>query len=235
MAPHPDTPDMAVFLARPVLRLVLGGGALLLLTPIRPFAIDAEVAVLQDASAALQRALKGGNAIPTSIMRRAQAIAVFPAIPTEAIVHEGSGVVTGRGRRSGRWLPAVVSFKATLRVPAGRRVGDVFVIALTRKGFDQLAQSTVSLAFATEIPPGPVGQNTPENMKADFVAYAQYRRFLAGIAVEHIAIEEDSTTLIDLYGPGVGLHEILNGQLRNGRPAALDWKEHIEAYFRELN
>jgi lipid-binding SYLF domain-containing protein len=191
-----------------------------------------EAAVIRDASTALQRALNSENAIPASIMRRAHAIAVFPATPTEAIFHEGSGVISGRGRRSHRWLPAIVSFKAKLRVPPGRRVGNIFIIALTRNGLDHLAHS---VPRTTEIPPGPVGEDTTENMKTDFVAYGQYGRFFAGIRVDHVTIQEDATTLNNLYGPGVGLYEILNGRLKNGPPAALDWQEHVEAYFRELN
>jgi lipid-binding SYLF domain-containing protein len=171
-------------------------------------------------------------------MRRAQAIGIFPAAPAEAIVREGSGVVTGKSVSTGRWLPAVVSFKATVRVAPGRRVGDIFIVALTRRGFDRLAQSTFSLPSLprdTEIPPGPVGLNTTENMKTDFVAYARYRRFFAGITIERVAIKEDAVALHDLYGANLGVHEILRGRVPHAPLAALDWRQHIDAYFRELN
>jgi hypothetical protein len=79
-----------------------------------------------------------------------------------------------------------------------------------------------AIPASTEIPPGPVGQNTTENMKTDFVAYGQYRRFLAGIRVEQVATSAPLTNLLHrciLRGAG--------GILQRFRPQALEAFENI--------
>jgi lipid-binding SYLF domain-containing protein len=231
----PDTWGMATFPRQLHSVRLIGLSVVLAFSVSGPSAAGPQASALREAETAIQRSAKNINAIPASILRRAYAVAVFPASPTEATVHEGSGVISAKGRRSNRWLPAIVSFKAKLRLSPGRNVGDIFIIALTPRGFSRLAQRGAPLRIDAGIPAGPVGQNTAEHVVADFVAYGQYRRVFAGVAVEQMTIDEDVEALNDLYGPDVDLQDVLDGGLKNAPRAALDWSNTLDAYVHRMD
>src|SRR6266480_2640252 len=141
----------------------------------RALAVDDEAELMPTAAAVLHYSMTDRNAIPDDIMRQARAIGIFPASPTEEPVHEGLGVLTARDSKSGVWmLPAIVTAITTLHVPPGRRPGDIILVALSRRGFDYLANAGSSLRSRVAISPGPVGWSSTVNMKVDIVAYARY-------------------------------------------------------------
>jgi lipid-binding SYLF domain-containing protein len=171
-------------------------------------AIDGEAELMYTAAAALQHSLTDRNAIPVAIMRQARAIAIFPATPTEDAVREGYGVLTVRSSKPGLWgLPAIVTAATTLHVPVGRTPGDIILIAISRRGFDYLANDGSSRPPRVAMSPGPVGRNSTVNLKADIVGYARYRRVFAGIKVEQVVIEE----------------------VKNDPPWAIEWRECINS------
>ena len=190
---------------------------------------------MQRAATALRGALTGRSAISPAVMRVARAVAVFPATNSPTKVRQGHGIVSGRDPKPGGWLlPAVVSFKATLRVPAGRNPGDILLVAISRRGFDRLGQDEFTLAESVDISPGPVGRNSPIKLGTDLVAYTRYRIAFAGITIEQLEISEDVEANKRLYGSEARLNDVLFGRIRTGPPNAMAWPGTIEAYFREM-
>jgi lipid-binding SYLF domain-containing protein len=154
-------------------------------------AVERQAELMLTAAAALEHSLADVNAIPLAIMRQARAIAVFPANLTAQDVRDGDGVLTARDSSPGLWkLPVIVTATAKLHVPAGRTPGDIILVALSRRGFDYLANVGSLQPAGVVMSPGPVGRNSTINLKADIVGYARYRVAFAGIMVQQVVVED---------------------------------------------
>lgn len=192
--------------------------------------------LIQDASTVLQRALASPTtAIPAGVMREARAIAVFPRSQRGAGIRFGYGVVGARSADRQRWLPpALVSFKAQVRETDRLRASDVVLVAVSRRGFDFLAQEESILPANLWIPPGPVGANAGATVGADLLGYARFGRVLAGVTVEELAIFDDVMGLGRVYGRPWSVRDLLYGAVESGPPVTAVWQRSLEQYFNEI-
>lgn len=210
--------------------------AVMFLAVLQASAQSREQELVQNALTVLRRALSSPTtAIPAAVVREARAIAVFPRSQRGAGFRFGYGVVGARAADQQRWLPpGLVSFRAVVRETERLRASDVLLVAVSRRGFDFLAQEPSVLPEGISIPPGPVGVNARPVPGADILGYARFGAVLAGATIDELAIFDDARGIERLYGRPWGVRDLLYGTVATGPPVAMVWRQTLEEYFREI-
>lgn len=157
------------------------------------------------------------HAVPDGLMRRAQCVAVFPAmVEVAALVggKHGKGFVSCR--TSNGWsapAPLTVTGGNWGAQFGGEKV-DLVLIVMNDKGMQQLESGKFNLGVETSATAGPVGTHQ-WTMNSDVVTYARSRGLFAGMNLDGSSIAEDADDTRSLYGKSLSLADILNGKTKD--------------------
>ena len=192
--------------------------------------------LLRNATLVIRRALDTSSAaIPASIMARARGLAVFPAARTDGGMYYGLGVMSARGANPLRWTPpAVLNFRGAIPIDLDAASVDFVFVALTSRGLDYITDQMLPVPM--RIHPGPLGQDTREQMAADVVGYLEFGDYFAGVSVENWTIVGMSSANQQLYGRPYSTDEMVRGAgFFNPPPASRAWLEALADYFHETS
>ncbi len=192
-----------------------------------------------DASIVLDEIMQAPDqAIPSRLLRDAQAIAVIPAVVKASFIlggRAGKGLVSVR-TADGTWSnPSFVKLTGgSVGFQAGVQSTDVVLVFRSRGGIDSIVNGKFTLGADASVAAGPVGRtaqaSTDGQLKAEIYSYSRARGLFAGVALEGAVIAIDHRANQSVYGRNTTPRAIFEG--RTGRPTSqvVDMRDKLEEY-----
>jgi lipid-binding SYLF domain-containing protein len=165
------------------------------------------------------------KAIPTSILDKAEAIAVIPGMIKAGLgvgAHRGKGILSARNRQGGTWSnPAFLTLTGgSFGAQIGAQEMDIVLIVMNKAGLDNLLKNEFKIGGEASVAAGPVGRgaeaSTDIQLKAEILSYSRARGLFAGATLSGSAIREDEDANQRFYG-----RTVRNRDLVMGPPAAV--------------
>jgi len=177
------------------------------------------------------------KSIPMSIMSNATCVAVVPAYKKAAFVlgvTYGQGVVTCRTAR-GWSAPAFIQLAGgSFGFQIGGQATDLVLIAVNRRGFQDLLKSKFKIGGDAAASAGPVGRNaaaaTNLTLKSELLTYSRSRGLFAGIDLNGTVVNQNTSDTRAFYGHDVPFQQILGGNVATP-PAGRRFVRTIARYF----
>jgi len=192
---------------------------LLFWLPISGFGQDTETERVETAIRVLKELVaKPEGAVPTSLLHKAQGLAVIPKVIRAAYGvggQYGKGLVLVR-RDSGEWSdPCFIQLAGgSLGWQIGVQEADVLLVFKTREGVEDITQGKITLGADARVTAGPVGRsaeaNTDLEFKEEIYSYSQSRGLFAGISLQGVSLMIDHKANGVFYGDStISAREIL--------------------------
>src|SRR6516165_12129782 len=168
--------------------------------------------------------------IPKDILRKAECVAVIPALKKAAF---GFGGELGRGavsckRNAGKGAfgpPAMMSVTGgSCGFQIGGQETDVVLLFMTPDSFKHLMRDKVKLGADASIAGGPKGRaaeaSTNATMRAEILSYSRSRGVFAGISLAGAVLRPDNDANEKLYGRKVEVKQLVEeGNMAIPEPA----------------
>jgi lipid-binding SYLF domain-containing protein len=180
------------------------------------------------------------QSVPTSVMEKAEAIAVFPSTIKGGFVlsaHRGKGIISVRDRATNTWSPPafLTVTGGGIGAQAGAQAVDLVLVVMNRRGLENLLQNQFKVGAGGEVTAGPVGRSaeasTDIQMRAQILSYSRSRGLFAGVSLNGAAIRQDRDSNEDYYGEGYRTRSIVLD--RKVAPPAK--AEEVDAWWNALN
>ena len=169
--------------------------------------------------------------IPKDILRKAECVAVIPALKKAAF---GIGGELGRGavsckKNAGKGAfgpPAMISLTGgSFGFQIGGQETDVVLLFMTPDSFKHLMRDKVKLGADASIAGGPKGRSaeasTNATMRAEILSYSRSRGVFAGISLAGAVLRPDNDANEKLYGRKVEVKQLVEeGSLAIPEPAS---------------
>jgi lipid-binding SYLF domain-containing protein len=159
--------------------------------------------------------------IPTSILEKAEAIAIFPSLAKGGFVvggQWGRGVITVRDPKSGRWsAPAFLTLGGgTFGTQIGATAIDLILVVMNRRGVEHLLANEFKVAGEASVALGPVGRaaeaSTDVALRAEILSYSRSRGLFAGATFSGSVVKEDKNANLRYYGKALTSEDIVFGR-----------------------
>jgi lipid-binding SYLF domain-containing protein len=182
------------------------------------------------------------QAVPSGVLERAEAVAVFPSTIKGGFVlaaHRGKGIISARDRTRGGWSPP--AFLTVTGGSIGAQIGaqsvDLVLVVMNKRGLENLLQNQFKIGADGSVAAGPVGRaaeaSTDIQMRAEILSYSRARGLFAGVSLNGAAIRQDRDANEDFYGDPYRTRSIiLDGR---AKPAAHaedveTWRQALDRY-----
>ncbi len=172
--------------------------------------------------------------IPSSLLKSAKAIAIFPSMVKAGFVvagQYGNGVVLVRDEATGKWsAPAFYRMSGgSVGFQIGGQASDAVLVITNERGVRGFLENKFTLGVDASVAAGPVGRDaegkTDWQMKSSVYSYSRSRGLFAGVALDGMAINEDRDANSSYYGAGSNSESIL---MKRSVQASDKGKELIE-------
>jgi lipid-binding SYLF domain-containing protein len=177
------------------------------------------------------------NAIPTSILQRAEAIIVIPSLLKGGFIvgaKHGKGIMSTRDASTGAWsAPAFVNMTGgSIGWQIGAEAVDLVLLVMNKKGVTELLEDKFTLGGTASVSAGPVGRSaaagTNAQMQSQILGYSRARGLFAGVALEGGKLHADDSDIKSFYGRGYTVSEVVGGKVSGPLPPAVDtWQSAI--------
>ncbi len=197
-----------------------------------------EAARLGEAVTIMNDVMKGGDtAIPESILRRAEGIAIFPSTVKAGFIFGGQ---RGRGVLSGRtetgWSPPtfMTLTGGSFGLQAGGQATDIVFVIMNRRGLENFIRNQFKFGADASAAAGPVGRDvqagTDLQMRAEILSYSRARGLFAGVTVNGSTVRTDVDANYRFYDTRFNSTQIVVGGLA-GTPASVqEWRDTLTKY-----
>ncbi len=168
------------------------------------------------------------RAIPSRLLSRMRAVAVFPSLYKGGLVvgaGYGKGIIMAR-LADGSWAgPCFVTVKSgSLGWQAGVQSVDLVLVVTSGRGLDSLLMDKVALGGTASAAAGPVGReasaSTDLALKAEIYSYSRAKGLFAGVSVKGMYLQHDYRADEAYYGRLLTPREILSNAGLKRTPAA---------------
>lgn len=148
------------------------------------------------------------KAIPSSVLSKAVAIAVFPSTVKGAFLvgaQRGRGVISVR-KADGTWAPPafLTLTGGSFGLQIGGQAADIVLVVNNQRGLENLLRNQFTVGGEASATAGPVGRDataaTDIQMRAEILSYSRSRGLFAGISLKGAAIKEDQDSNMAFYG-----------------------------------
>ncbi len=149
------------------------------------------------------------RAIPSSVLQKAEAIAVFPSTIKGALLigaQRGKGVISVHDRTKGEWsAPAFLTLTGgSFGLQIGGQAVDIVLVVNNRRGLENLLRNQFEIGGEASATAGPVGRDasasTDIQLRAEILSYSRSRGLFAGVSLKGAAIREDQDSNFAFYG-----------------------------------
>ncbi len=184
------------------------------------------------------------QAIPTGVLERAEAIAVFPGTIRGGFVvaaHRGKGIISARDRANRAWSPP--AFLTVTGGSIGAQIGaqsiDIVLVVMNRRGLENLLRNQFKIGAEGSVAAGPVGRSaeasTDIQMRAEILSYSRARGLFAGVSLNGAAVRQDRDANEFFYGEPYRTRSIVLD--RRAKPTTHTdeveaWRQALERYAR---
>ncbi|MDA1092210.1 MAG: lipid-binding SYLF domain-containing protein [Acidobacteria bacterium] len=157
------------------------------------------------------------NAIPRSILDKAEAVAIIPNTVKAGFIfggHRGKGVISAR-TADGNWSqPAFLTLTGgSFGLQIGGQTVDLVLVVMNRKGLENLLQNEFKFGGDASAVVGPVGRDaeatTDLHLRAEIVSYSRTRGLFAGITLKGSTIKADRDANERFYGYPFGSGQLV--------------------------
>ena len=179
------------------------------------------------------------NAIPTTILGKAEGIAIFPGTIKAGFVvggMRGRGVISAR--TNGAWsAPAFLTLTGgSFGLQIGGQAADIILVISNRRGVESLVSNQFKLGADAAVSAGPVGRDaqaaTDLQLRAQILSYSRSRGLFAGVTVNGSTVRPDRDANERFYGKRLDTKQILfEPPPSSPAPVAL-WMETLNKYAR---
>lgn len=185
---------------------------------------------LQSATKVLEEIMSApDNAIPESILRNAEAVAIIPNTIKAGFIfggHRGKGIISSRNE-FGEWSsPAFLTLTGgSFGLQIGGQAIDLVLVVMNRRGLENLLQNQFKIGGDASAVIGPVGRDieatTDLYLRAEILSYSRTRGLFAGITLKGSTITADRDANERFYGyPFQSTALVLDGE--SGTPTNPD-------------
>ena len=186
---------------------------------------------LKEAALVLERIMtQGDNSIPTDLLRRAKAVAIFPGMFKAGFIvggTYGTGIVCVRNPEGGFSAPAFYDMGgASVGFQIGGESVDLVLVVMKQRGLDGLMKNQVKFGADVAVAAGPVGRRgeaavSGASPHADIYSYSLAKGLFAGVSLEGTGMGFDAETNQNYYGGKPSASSVLlEGQVAPTTPAA---------------
>lgn len=192
-----------------------------------------------DASIVLDEIMQAPDqAIPSRLLRDAQAIAVIPNVVKAGLIiggRAGKGLVSVR-QADGTWSnPSFVKLTGgSVGFQAGVQSTDVVLVFRSRGGVDSIVNGKFTLGADAAVAAGPVGRtaqaSTDGQLKAEIYSYSRARGLFAGVALEGAVIAIDHRANQSVYGRNTTPRAIFENRTARPSTPVVDLRDRLEEY-----
>ena len=167
--------------------------------------------------------------IPTDLLKRARAIAIFPSVYKGGFIVGGSfgkGVLFARNPKTNTWHgPIFLTIGAgSLGWQIGVKATDLILVIMNERGLEPFFKGSVTLGGELGVSAGPVGReleaSTDITLTSEIYSYSRSKGFFAGISLEGAYIGQDYRADEHFWGRPYTPREILEGQVETIPPGA---------------
>ena len=157
------------------------------------------------------------NAIPRSILKKAEAVAIIPNTVKAGFIfggHRGKGVISARNE-DGDWSqPAFLTLTGgSFGLQIGGQSVDLVLVIMNRKGLEKLLQNEFKFGGDASAVVGPVGRDaeatTDLYLRAEIISYSRTRGLFAGITLKGSTLKADRDANERFYGYPYGTGQIV--------------------------
>ena len=182
--------------------------------------------------------MKGDDtAIPDSILRRAEGIAIFPSTVKAGFIfggQRGRGVLSGRTENG--WSPPtfMTLTGGSFGLQAGGQATDIVFVIMNRRGLENFIRNQFKFGADASAAAGPVGRDvqagTDLQMRAEILSYSRARGLFAGVTVNGSTVRTDVDANYRFYDTRFNSTQIVVGGLA-GTPASVqEWRDTLAKY-----
>jgi lipid-binding SYLF domain-containing protein len=184
------------------------------------------------------------KAIPSSVLEKAEAVAIFPSTIKGAFVvgaQRGKGIISVRDRTRGEWsLPAFLTLTGgSVGFQIGGQAVDIVLVIMNRRGLENLLQNQFEIGGEASATAGPVGRDaaasTDIQLRAEILSYSRSRGLFAGVSLKGAAVRQDQDANETFYGSRFRTRDIvLDGKATKPQSAEAvrDWRATLAKYAR---
>jgi lipid-binding SYLF domain-containing protein len=183
----------------------------------------------------------GDQSIPSSIMKKAEGIAVFPSLVRGGLIigaQRGRGILSVKDQATGAWSsPAFLTITGgSIGAQIGAQAVDLVLVVQNRRGLEQLVRNQFKIGADAAVAAGPVGRDasaaTDIQMRAQILSYSRTRGLFAGITLNGTTISQDRDANDRFYGMGYRTDQIVfEGRAGSPDPVGA-WKAALERHTR---
>ena len=178
------------------------------------------------------------DAIPESILEKAEAIVVIPTLVKGGFVvgaEHGKGVMTVREPNHGKWSAPV--FMAMTGGSVGWQIGvqstDLVLVVTNRDGVDDLLKSGFKIGGNATVAAGPVGRSaeasTDARAGAKILAYSRAKGLFAGASIDGSSLRADNDANERFYNKHLTAEQVFSLEEKQLSTEAKDWRSQITA------
>ena len=172
---------------------------------------------IRNADAVLQ-AMLSTDAVPRSVLEKADCIMILPSVKKFAVGIGGTG---GRGPMScregkgftGKWsAPAMYSIGgASAGFQVGGKASDIVIAIMSPTAADKVLNSKVKVGSDVSAAAGPGASAGSLSNMADMLTYARSSGLFAGVSLDGASLSPDSDANQRLYGKPASAKEVVSG------------------------
>ncbi|MGQ0736508.1 MAG: lipid-binding SYLF domain-containing protein [Acidobacteriota bacterium] len=183
------------------------------------------------------------QAIPDAVLRRAEAIAVFPSTLKGGFLigaQRGHGIISVRDTKTGAWsLPGFLTVTGgSFGAQIGVQSVDLVLVVMNRRGIENLLKNQFKIGAGASVTAGPVGRSTEAatdlQLRAEILSYSRARGLFAGVSLQGAAVRPDRDANEGFYGEPYRTRSIVLDQHAPSVPphqAVIDtWRAALRLY-----
>jgi lipid-binding SYLF domain-containing protein len=183
------------------------------------------------------------QSIPPSLLARAYAVAVIPAVVKVGFgigARRGKGVLVVRQDDNSWSNPAFVTLTGgSIGWQIGAQSTDIILVFKSRKGVEGIENGKLTLGANAAIAAGPVGRQTEvatdATFKAEVYSYSRNRGLFAGVAFEGAGLTMDRKSNAAYYGSStITPEQIFEGSANSAPASANNFVQLLTAQTRRL-
>jgi lipid-binding SYLF domain-containing protein len=183
---------------------------------------SAEASRVRESVLVLDEVMSAPDAgIPSSIIKKAEGIAVFPSLLKGGFFFGG---MRGRGILSARtadgWSPPafMTLTGGSFGLQIGGQAADIVLVIMNRRGLEQFVRNQFKFGADASAAAGPVGRDaqatTDLQMRAQILSYSRARGLFAGVTINGSTVRADRDANERFYGKSLdGADLVLEGAI----------------------
>jgi lipid-binding SYLF domain-containing protein len=177
------------------------------------------------------------KAIPSAILGKAAAIAIFPDTVKAGFIvggMRGRGVLSAHGA-NGWSSPAFLTLTGgSFGLQIGGQATDLILVISGQRGLENLVSNQFKIGADASVAAGPVGRDaqasTDIQLRAEILSYSRARGLFAGVTINGSTIRQDVDANQRFYGKPLTTKQVVfEGQAGSPDPVGI-WRAALDRY-----